>query len=224
MTDRRYSEAEMAAIFAEATRIEPAGRRQLARRDGMTLAELQAIGTEAGIPADLVERAAHNLDRGAPSAVTRMMGLPVGVGYVAEIDRRVTDAEWDRLVADLRQTFDARGMVRVDGSLRHWTNGNLQAYLEPTEVGERLRLRTLNGNARSQVFGGLATLAATVAVVASLALAGRLGDSSALTGVGFLASVGVGLLGLGVVRLPGWARTRQQQMAGIAERFRSLTP
>lgn len=224
MTERRYTEDEMSAIFAEATRIEPAGRRRLARRDGMTPAEVQAIGTEAGIPADLVARAARGLDRGAPAPVRRMLGLPLGVGHVVEIDRRVTDAEWDRPVTDLRHTFDARGTVRVDGSPRQWTNGSLQAFLEPTEQGERLRLRTMNANARSSILAGLAVLATTVAVLGSLALGGRLGDSSALTGVGFLASVGVGLLGLGVVRLPGWARTRQQQMAGIAERFRSLAP
>lgn len=224
MSERRYTEDEMVMIFAEATRIEHTGGRQLARRDGMTLAELQAVGTEAGIRAERVAAAARALDSGGRTPTQRMLGLPVGVGHVVGIDRKVTDAEWDRLVADLRQTFDARGVVRVDGSLRQWTNGNLQAFLEPSEEGERLRLRTLHANARSSIFGGLVVLAATVAVVGSLALAGRLGDSSALTGVGFLASVGVGMLGLGMARLPGWARTRQRQMADIAARFRSLAP
>jgi len=44
-------------------------------------------------------------------------------------------------------TFDARGTIRSEGDFRQWTNGNLQALLEPTDAGHRLRLKTVKGQA-----------------------------------------------------------------------------
>jgi hypothetical protein len=69
----------------------------------------------------------------------RAAGLPIGVGRTVELDRPRSDSDWERLVADLRETFEARGMVRYDGPFRQWTNGNLQALIEPTPSGHRLR-------------------------------------------------------------------------------------
>ncbi len=93
-------------------------------------------------------RRPKGLDRAGSPTGRRVLGLPLGVGRTVELGRKLTDEEWDHLVVDLRETFDARGQVRQDGSLRQWTNGNLQALLEPTPTGDRLRLRTMNGNAR----------------------------------------------------------------------------
>ena len=36
----------------------------------------------------------------------------------------------------------ARGHLSEEGPFRQWTNGNLQALLEPTESGQQLRLKT----------------------------------------------------------------------------------
>ena len=77
----------------------------------------------------------------------KLLGLPLGVAQTVEFDRKLTDQEWERIVADLRETFEAPGVVRQQGSLRQWTNGNLQALLEPTATGQRLRMRTVKGNA-----------------------------------------------------------------------------
>jgi DNA-3-methyladenine glycosylase II len=37
----------------------------------------------------------------------------------------LSDDQWDRLVVDLRETFNAAGIVGREGSLRQWRNGNL---------------------------------------------------------------------------------------------------
>ena len=217
MTERRYSEEEVAAIFERAAKEQHTARRQLPPGEGMTLAELQEIGQDVGLPAELVARAALSIDRGGRPTSRKFLGLPLGVGRTVELDRRLTDEEWEHLVGDLRETFEARGRVRYDGPFRQWTNGNLQALLEPTATGHRLRLQTLNGNSRGLMTGGLGLLGVATTLIVASAVTGGLAAS--LSGVAFLAAMGLGMFGLGAIRLPGWARLRRNQMGAVAERL-----
>ena len=61
MSDRRFNEEEVAAIFQQATGDEAqhAPQRQLPSGEGLTLAELQEIGRQVGIPPELVVQAAR---------------------------------------------------------------------------------------------------------------------------------------------------------------------
>ncbi len=218
MDERQYSEEEIAAIFERAAEAQKTARRQLAPGKGMTLAELQEIGRDVGIPAELVTQAALSIAQAGRPTSRSYLGLPIGVGRTIELDRRFSEDEWEHLVGDLRETFQARGSVRYDGPFRQWTNGNLQALLEPTPTGHRLRLQTLNGTARGFMTTGLGVLGiATATFVASLATGSPLAAS--LPGVAFLAAAGLGMFGLGALRLPGWARLRRRQMEGLAERL-----
>lgn len=219
---RRYTEEEMRAIFARATEAEPEVERPaLAPAGGMTLEELQGIGQEVGISAERVAQAATALDR-SPSAaiVRRLAGLPIGVGRTVELGRRLTDDEWDRLVSELRETFDARGTVRQEGGLRHWTNGNLQVYLEPSGDGHRLRLRTVKGSALAFMRMGAGFVAGSGIVALALAMGGRLGDQGA--GLLMVAIAGAIAVVGSAVRLPGWARERARQMDLIVAKVRDL--
>jgi hypothetical protein len=219
MTERRFNEAEVAAIFQRATEEQHTGQRQLPSGEGMTLAELQAIGREAGIAPELVSRAAVSIDRVGAPVERKFLGLPIGVGRTVELGRTLTDAEWERLVVDLRETFDARGNVRQDGTLRQWTNGNLQALLEPVATGHRLRLRTTKGDSRSLIVTGLTmVLAAGVSFVAAGANTG-FSDPGSMTTFGLLGAMGASMFAVGALRVPKWARLRQQQMETIAERL-----
>lgn len=218
MAERRYSEDEVSAIFERATEAQQAVRRQLPAGEGMTLADLRAIGHEVGIPAELVDQAALSMDqRGRDDATRTMLGLPVGVGRTVELGRKLTDEEWERLVVDLRETFEARGTLRADGSLKQWTNGNLQALLEPTATGQRLRLRTTMGGARGMMTAGLGLVGVSVAVVVASALSGHVAE--ALAQVGSMMIAGAGVFTAGAARLPGWAKLRRRQMEGVAARL-----
>jgi hypothetical protein len=222
MEPRRYSEEDVAEIFQRAAEAQQTARRRLpSTTEGMTLAELQEIGREVGIPAELVAQAARSLDHAGEPTSRSFLGLPIGVGRTIELDRKLSDAEWDRLVVDLRDTFDARGNLRQEGSFKQWTNGNLQALLEPTPTGHRLRLRTVKGEAR----GWLSIGAGSVAVGAALWLTSILGGGieNGSTGALFLALTGIGTFALAALRLPGWARVRRSQMEGVAARL-ALTP
>jgi hypothetical protein len=219
MTERRYGEDEVAAIFERAAEAQQTARRQLPPGDGMTLADLQEIGREVGIPPELVAQAALSMDQAGRSASRTFLGLPIGVGRTVELGRRLSEEEWERLVVDLRETFDARGKVRYDGPFRQWTNGNLQALLEPTTTGHRVRLQTVKGDARALMTGGLGMLGAAAATLIAVAVAGGLADAGSVAGVGFMSLMGVGMFGIGALRLPAWARLRQRQMEGVAARL-----
>lgn len=224
MSERKFNEAEVAAIFERATEAPQPGMPQPASSsDGMTLAQLQEIGRDVGIPAESIALAAQSVGRVQPSSSRTVLGLPLGVARTVNLDRRLSDEEWERLVVDLRETFNARGNVRSEGSLRQWTNGNLQALLEPTSTGHRVRLRTMKGDALGMIVGGVGMLGASAAMLTAAALRGALGDKGMLMAMGFLGLTGVGMFASSAIRLPGWAKTRRQQMEEVAARLAAST-
>src|SRR2546422_2745827 len=165
MAERRYNDKEIAAIFRAAAEQEPQNpQREVARDEGLTLSELQAIGSEVGISSVAVAQAARAVDVRLGGASRTFLGLRIGVARTVNLNRRLTDEEWERLVVQLREVFNARGRTRSEGSLRQWTNGNLQVLLEPTETGHRLRFGTLHGRARAAIGAGFAALGVTAIV------------------------------------------------------------
>ena len=218
--ERRYSEDEVAEILDRATETaggSPAGR---GGSTGLTLHELQEIGDEVGIPKDVIARAAASLDRPGPdaSAHRTFLGTTIGVGRSVDLPRKLTEDEWNRLVVDLRMTFDAKGKIRTEGDFRQWTNGNLQALLEPSGTGHRLRLRTVKGQAIPYMSVGSVMLGAAAVSGIAAALTGTpvLDPDTIL-----LAGMGAGFFGMGRVPLPRWARTRERQMEEIILRLES---
>ena len=221
--ERRYDDDEIGEIFAKATETQAGAPLSKIPSDGLTLGQLQEIGREVGVDPAHISRAAAALGvRPAVHPRRRYMGFPVGVARTAELQGTLTDRDWERLVVELRETFDAKGSVRREGSLRQWTNGNLQALVEPTETGERLRLRTTSSRLQAMLrlgSGGL-TLGLVFLMMAAFS------DTFALSeiGVAMAALFGVGIWGLGtgaVLSFP-WAREREMQMEAIAERAAEL--
>jgi DNA-binding transcriptional regulator YhcF (GntR family) len=224
MTDRRFNEEEVAAIFKQATESKQTPQRQLPSGEGLTLAELQEIGQQVGIAPELVARAATSLAEAGTATSRKFLGLTVSVGRTVELDRKLTEDEWDRLVVDLRETFDRRGTVRVEGSFRQWTVGNLQVLLEPTPTGQRIRMRTVKGSAQAWMMGGM--LVSGMAVVATIA-ATIGGAPNKLSAAAILAVIAAGQFSIAALQLPGWARLRRKQMEEIAQRLttsQSLLP
>ncbi len=214
---RRFDDREIALIFEQAsvaqnTRVDVADP-----ADGLTLEQLQEIGREVGLAPEHIARAAHAVTRGdlLPTRRRTWLGLPVGVSRTIEFGRTVSDDEWNRLVGLFRETFEARGRIRTDGPFRQWTNGNLQALLEPTEHGHRLRLSTRKGDAQSRVIVGTFFLGMAV-LLAGLGLVGDLEATRSVLVSAFFATMGVVSIGSTLVTLPRWARIRASQMEAIA--------
>jgi len=217
MTERRYTEEEVSAIFERATEAQQSARRHLPPGEGTTLSELQEIGREVGISSELVADAAMSLDVASPETTRSFVGFPIGVGRTIDLGRTLSDEEWEHLVVDLRETFDARGRVSAQGSLKQWTNGNLQALLEPTPSGHRIRLRTTNANARALMTVGVSLMGFTSVMMIAAAVAGEFAGAIAATGS--IWAVGLGMFGVGAIRLPTWSRKRREQMEAVARRL-----
>ena len=219
MGERQYNDSEVAAIFERASETEHTGLPTSSEGKGLTLAALQEIGREVGIAPESILLAARSLDQGGPYMSQKFMGLRIGVGQMVEFDRPLSDSDWERLVGDLRTTFAARGAVKYDGPFRQWTNGNLQALLEPTPNGHRLRLQTVKGDSRALMTGGMVALGAATATLLAVAVTGGLGNAGTLTGVGFMALMGLGMFAGGALRVSAWARRRRTQIDQILARL-----
>lgn len=215
MTNRRYSDEEVATIFAKAIEAEDPVLVQTPRNEGLSLTDLQNIGRDVGLTPEAVARAALSVDAGDAASSSTFLGFPIAVERTVMLNRRLTEDEWELLVVKLRDAFDAKGRVSASGSFRQWTNGNLQALLEPTVAGHRLRLRTFKASAQVGMRMGMLLMAMSGVVVISSAVAGQSGGS--WSGAAFLFTVGAGMFVSGVLPLRNWARTRRQQMERIAD-------
>lgn len=217
MTTRRYDDDEVSEILARATG-DRGGVGEPPGREGLTLEELQAIGADVGIEPDRIAEAAGSLERRmAAPPVRTFLGAPRSVARTVPLERQIDDEEWGRLVAELRATFGAVGNITTAGPLRTWSNGNLQAHVEPEGDGWRLRMQTLKGD--TPAAAGIGTIFSLIGVaVAMLAAIGGVDENAPFVALAFLAA---GLTQLGLVRLslPRWADERAEQMEAVAARL-----
>ena len=222
--ERKYQEDEVSEIFALAASAGDADLPPLAHQQGLTLDELQEVGREVGLAPERIAEAAAAIDA-RPEALPRrtLLGVPVSVGRVVELPRAPTERQWQVLVSELRATFGARGRVHSQGEMREWRNGNLHAFLEPTETGHRLRLGTYNGRAKA------VTAVGTVGAVVGLFLLATSGLDERTFGTVFatlipalFALAGGGTLTWHALWSRRWAGERERQMEHIAGRARAL--
>ena len=220
MTERRFTDDEVAQIFERAT----SGHALQATRaaEGMTLAELQSIGAEVGIPAEQITRAAVSLSPSAAKPTQQFLGMTTGVGHTVHLARKLTDEEWERFIVDVRETFNARGTMTSQGSLKQWSNGNLQVMLEPTEAGHRVRFKTVKGNAPG-IFGvGLVMTAVAAVGEITAVLTGVAHDVGLVASFGVLGAIGIAAAATTALRLPGWVGTRKTQMEELGARVSAM--
>jgi hypothetical protein len=219
--ERKYSETEVAYILEQATTAREVSPAFAPSNEGLSLAQIRDIATEVGIDPAKVEQAALSIDRGEgmPAFRRTWLGLPIGVSRTVEFGRTLTEAEWDQLVVLFRETFDARGRLQAEGSFRQWTNGNLQALLEPTPNGHRLRLSTRKGDAKARLILGVAGLTFGGVWLTGILTSGAQ-DVGALVAMGVLATWSICNVASVSLGLPAWARKRAEQMDLIAEQVR----
>jgi len=231
MSERRFSEDEVAEILARATRPEsgPGGVHPVpadppsTRSGGFTLAELQDIGREAGIPPGCITEAARAVgSSGSPEAADTFLGTPRTLNQGVPVQGPMDDEAWERVVALLREVFGGKGESTRDGRLRSWRWKDVEAHLEPDPGGDGWRLRVTAWESAARigfrVGGGLALFGGlSVGVVLLTGV-----DPSAAWVGGLLALLGVGIGASGALALPRWARRRAGQIGEVAEGARRL--
>ncbi len=224
---RRYDEQEIAEILrlateADAARVDEAAPSPAAARTGLTLAQIQEIGGEVGIAPARIEHAARALELSLSDVAppVRFLGAPRSVSRTVALDRPLSDEEWMRLVALLRETFRARGNVETIGTLRTWYNGNLQVHAEPWEGGHRIRMSTFKGNVTELTIMGSVFL--FMALFMGLLIYFKKGMDVGLLMSALFGALGIGMIGTTRLALPSWANRRAAQMEEIAERIPRL--
>ena len=220
MTERRFTEEEVATIFSRAAEGPQSNSLVGPRQDGPTLADLQEIGREVGISPEAVAMAAQSIDMSRRPESRTFLRLPIGVERTYPLNRKLTDEEWDHLVVQLRETFDARGTASSSGSLHQWTNGNLHVLLEPTASGHRLRLRTLKSSAVASISTGVAMVLLGAVAWFTAVAGGHVAHD--LPAIALLLAGGLGFAANSALRLPGWARLRGRQMEAIGSELARL--
>lgn len=225
MTDeRRYTEAEVVEIFDRAT--EDLGGEQIpSAAAGMTLAQLQDIGGEVGIPQSRIASAAQSVTGvPAPRPAPKTLGHPRRVEHVVALSRAPTDDEWERMVVDLREVFDAKGDLDGQGNLRTWSHRHLHVHVEPDGDGYRIRLDDANPDVQGMVAAGVSCLAAAALFGFLLLTREVSGNGPAVisTFAGLMAIGGAGLLVQARRSLPRWAQHRLTQFAGFGKRTKAL--
>lgn len=113
MAERRYTDEEIPKIFERATEAQQSTRRLPASGEGMTLADLQEIGRDVGIPPALVADAA----RSCPPANDE--------GQCARYDVRRSRPSWSRrrhLSDDRAQRYPGSATTQV-GELAPTSDG-----------------------------------------------------------------------------------------------------
>ena len=220
MTEQRFSEAEVAQIFERAT----AGHALQATRaaEGMTLAELQSIAEEVGIPAEQITRVTLSLSRNGAKPTQRFLGMATGVGHTVRLARKLTDEEWERFIVEVRERFNARGTMTAQGSLQQWSDGNLHVFHEPTDAGHRVRFKAVKGDAPVTLGGGLVISAVAVIGEMTAVLTGVAHDVGLVASFGVLGAIGIGAAATTALRLPRWVRARKAQMEELGARASAM--
>lgn len=215
--ERHFNEQEIAAILKRAAADHEPMR---THGRGLTLAELQQVGREAGISAESITRAAASIGHMAPNSPppTTTLGVPVSVARTLELGGSFSGEDWDRLVADLQETFHAPGEVRRVGSLREWRHGNLVAHVEATQSGYRLRIHRVYELARSGLIGGAVLLAMGLFFVLLVAAKEGDADLAKLLFTSMFGLVGLGSIGVSAYKVRQWRSRTEQKMETIVNR------
>lgn len=169
MSDRVYSEREVAAIIERAVERQEEAQRQTGPEAGLTLAELEKLGTEVGIAPLHLRAAAAELAAGG--AGSRQSGRSATHVYVERwLPGRLNLDAWEDAVAEFQNRFGTSmgawygqpsgGLHQQIGHTHEWSHTNalgIETRVAVSARGDRVRLRLAQklGHARSEVEGPL---------------------------------------------------------------------
>ncbi len=111
--DRRFDDAEVTRILRRAVEMQsplPVRVQELARGEGLTLAQLESAASEAGIDAALVRQAASEID--LPEALRRSAFHGAVTRAVVErvVPRELDPAEFDAFLDEVRRALGITGI------------------------------------------------------------------------------------------------------------------
>ncbi|MEM0960953.1 MAG: hypothetical protein AAGK21_00260 [Bacteroidota bacterium] len=201
---RTYTEDEAHAIFERAAKQQEAVRQADERaRSGLTLAELQSVGADAGIDPAHIATAARALADAPGGPPGTFLGVPERLQATRTLPAPIGDASWLALVDALRLSFGTEGRAEQVGPRRTWTytdqvlSSQVTVRAEGDTVAVEEPLRPQHNYAGAAVFAGVFLF-----LLAGTFEAGLLVLFAALT-----------LIAVSLVRFgtPAWARVQERR-------------
>jgi hypothetical protein len=224
-TERRYTEAELNALFARAARRQEQVRRaDDASARGLTLAEAQRIGAEAGIAPAHLAAAAAELD--APAVVETQLGAPVVVERVRLLPEPLSEAGWARMVAEARRAFGETGAAGQVGGTREWTSvgtgfrRDVVTRLVAEPMGDETRL-VLHQSARgpASVLHGSGALMVVMTGVIGVLLSSGVEPSETLPAMLICLTLALLMLGGTQLGLRMWQKRQDHRFEALLDRL-----
>jgi len=115
-----YNEKEIGAILKRAAELSHDSPDSSA--SGLSIEELQQVGTEAGLHPDLILKAAAELHSSKPEREKNIFGGPVQYQNELMLDGEIDSALWEEMLASIRGTFKDPGVVSTRENIFEWTS------------------------------------------------------------------------------------------------------
>lgn len=118
MSDRVFSEKEVAVILERAAELQALSARERDHRPGLTMAELESVAVDAGLDPQALRRAAAELDHPQSDLLRRNSGMTAAHVFVERrVNGTLTPEHWEDVVAELRHHFesDLASMMGMSG-------------------------------------------------------------------------------------------------------------
>lgn len=194
---RRYTEDEVALILRRAAELDAGGEREL------TLAEIQEIAREAGIPPEHVTRAARVVERTPTDAFAPILGAPTTFSRQAVVPGEVPEEAYPELIQVIRDAFERHGRSGHALSGIEWKSadgfGGFAVSIRPSQGATRMQVRVRRGDA--------ATVTYLLSAMGWLVAGSLLGDVlNPATTAEFLLLIGGGTVSAYATARTVWAR------------------
>lgn len=124
--ERKFTDEEVWEILKEA--VEKAPSRALAKKEGMSLAELKSIGEEVGIDPSRLEDAARAVTLRKRNPPNRLLGGPTVLNFERKVQGEFDPDDTPEILSVIRQTMGQQGEVEeIRGSLEWSAKGDASA-------------------------------------------------------------------------------------------------
>lgn len=208
MPDHIFTEEEVKAIIRQASaRQEEEAERGEARRHGLTLADLEQLGTEVGLDPKYLRAAADEVRTGRRTALQAETQTATHVIVEHWIDRPFSDEAWEDTVALLRSRFgvdmgvwygrSGEGRVERVGRAHEWVHMSqlgTETRVSASERDGRTRLilsqRVGHASPRAEGLSYAAIIGLFIGILGGVPIAGALDSYGAF----FLALLAIALV------------------------------
>lgn len=117
---RRFTETDTDAILRRTAEL-ASGSAAAAESRGLTLDEMEALATEAGLSPALVRQAAREVSLRETTQVSPWTGGPRRLGLERVLPGELTEDQWEMIVGEVQRSLGVLGFVSKVGRTRTWS-------------------------------------------------------------------------------------------------------